>query len=126
MESQLSQTKLKLIKYLRELEEAKRREKKKWIYEVGYKVCRQGLQRMSAKIVDVWEDGEDIITNKRRLLEIVSEKNCLEKEWNKITLMKKNIIKENIDNKVVPTEKLDEEEKMKLINFKMQKLNIVI
>lgn len=81
---------------------------------------------MSAKIVDVWEDGEDIITNKRRLLEIVSEKNCLEKEWNKITLMKKNIIKENIDNKVVPTEKLDEEEKMKLINFKMQKLNIVI
>ena len=40
--------------------------------------------------------------------------------------MKKNIIKENNDNKVVPTEKLDEEEKMKLINFKMQKLNIVI
>ena len=35
MESQLSQTKLKLIKYLRELEEMKRKDKKKWLYDLG-------------------------------------------------------------------------------------------
>lgn len=125
MESQLSQTKLKLIKYLRELEEIKRKEKKKWLYDVGYKVCRQGLQRMSAKIIDVWEDGEEIITNKRRLMEIMSEKSILEKEWNKINSMKKNQIKENNnDSKVL--DKLDEEDKLKLINYRVQKLNTVI
>lgn len=127
MESQLSQTKIRLIKYLRELEEIKRKDKKKWLYETGYKVYRQGIQRMSSKIVDVWEDGEDIVNFKKRLFEISQEKNMLEKEWAKVTSMKKNQIKENNNdnnnNKVV--DKFEEEDKLKLINYRMMRLSNV-
>ena len=74
---------------------------------------------MSAKIIDVWEDG------KLLLMEIMSEKSSLEKEWNSINSMKKNQIKENnSDSKVL--DKLDEEDKLKLINYRVQKLNTVI
>jgi hypothetical protein len=125
MESQLSQTKIRLIKYLRELEEIKRKDKKKWLYETGYKVYRQGIQRMSSKIVDVWEDGEDIVNLKKRLFEISQEKNILEKEWAKVTSMKKNQIKENNDNNKV-VDKYEEEDKLKLINYRMMRLSNVL
>jgi hypothetical protein len=125
MESQLSQTKIRLIKYLRELEEIKRKDKKKWLYETGYKVYRQGIQRMSSKIVDVWEDGEDIVNFKKRLFEISQEKNILEKEWAKTTSMKKNQIKENNDNNKV-VDKYEEEDKLKLINYRMMRLSNVL
>jgi len=126
MEGQLSQTKIKLIKYLRELEENKRKEKKKWLYETGYKVYRQGIQRMSSKIIDVWEDGEDIINFKRRLLEIMQEKSSLEKDWSKVTASKKNQIKENNDNNNKTLDKFEEEEALKLINYRVQKLVTVL
>jgi hypothetical protein len=125
MESQLSQTKIRLIKYLRELEEIKRKDKKKWLYETGYKVYRQGIQRMSSKIVDVWEDGEDIVNFKKRLFEISQEKNILEKECAKTTSMKKNQIKENNDNNKV-VDKYEEEDKLKLINYRMMRLSNVL
>lgn len=124
MESQLSQTKIRLIKYLRELEENKRNEKKKFLYETGYKVYRQGIQRMSSKLVDVWEDGEDIVNFKKRMLEIQQDKNNLEKEWNKVTSLKKNQIKENNDNNKV-IDKYEEEDKLKLINYRMIRLTNV-
>ena len=124
MESQLSQTKIRLIKYLRELEENKRNEKKKFLYETGYKVYRQGIQRMSSKLVDVWEDGEDIVNFKKRMLEILQDKNNLEKEWNKVTSLKKNQIKENNDNNKV-IDKYEEEDKLKLINYRMIRLTNV-
>ena len=117
----MTQTKIKLIKYLRELEEFKRKEKKKWLYETGYKVYKQGIvQRMNSKMFDMWEDGEEIVINKRRLLEIMQEKNGLEKEWNKVINQKKVQVKENSETKIM--EKIDEEDRLKLINHKMLRL----
>ncbi len=80
---------------------------------------------MSSKIVDVWEDGEDIVNLKKRLFEISQEKNILEKEWAKVTSMKKNQIKENNDNNKV-VDKYEEEDKLKLINYRMMRLSNVL
>ncbi len=80
---------------------------------------------MSSKIVDVWEDGEDIVNFKKRLFEISQEKNILEKEWAKTTSMKKNQIKENNDNNKV-VDKYEEEDKLKLINYRMMRLSNVL
>jgi hypothetical protein len=122
-EDQLKVTQKSLVKYLRELEETRRKERKKWLHEVGYRVYRQGTQRMTAaKVVDMWEDGEEIISVKKRLLEIIQEKNQLEKELNK---NRKNAqVKENSDaNK--PNERYEQDDKIMLILYRINKLQQV-
>jgi hypothetical protein len=76
----------------------------------------------AAKVVDMWEDGEEIISVKKRLLEIIQEKNQLEKELNK---NRKNAqVKENSDaNK--PNERYEQDDKIMLILYRINKLQQV-
>lgn len=118
-ELQLKVTQKSLVKYLRDLEENKRKEKKRWLHETGYKVYRQSLQRMTTnKIVDMWEDGEDILNIRKRLVDIFNEKSALEKDLNK--LRKLSQIKEN--NEVA---RYEQDDKTMLILYRMNRLHNV-
>lgn len=120
MDNQLTQTKTKLIKYLRDLEESKRKDKKRWLNEFSYKVGRLAVQRLTNKSIDYWEEGEEIIKYKNRLNEIHINQNDLDKEIKKeIANSKKLQIKELIDKNY------EEQEKKELVNYKMQLLSKV-
>ena len=50
-----------LIKYLTELEDKNRREKRLWLNEQAIKLGRLSSVTQSTKLIEVWEEGESII-----------------------------------------------------------------
>jgi len=68
-----------MIKYLTELEDKNRREKRLWLNEQSIKLGRLSSVRQSTKLMEVWEEGEAIIKLQNRLREIQSEKEEIEK-----------------------------------------------
>lgn len=68
-----------LIKYLTELEDKNRREKRMWLNEQAIKLGRLSSVRQSTKLMEVWEEGEAIIKLQTRLREIQTEKEEIEK-----------------------------------------------
>jgi hypothetical protein len=59
-----------LIKYLTELEDKNRREKRMWLNEQSIKLGRLSSVRQSTKLLEVWEEGEAILKLQTRLKEI--------------------------------------------------------
>ena len=59
-----------MIKYLTELEDKNRREKRMWLNEQSIKLGRLSSMRQSTKLVEVWEEGESILKLQSRLREI--------------------------------------------------------
>ena len=68
-----------LIKYLTELEDKLRREKRMWLNEQSIKLGRVSNIRNGSKVVDMWEEGEAILRLQTRLKEIQLEKEEIEK-----------------------------------------------
>lgn len=68
-----------LIKYLTELEDKNRREKRMWLNEQSIKLGRLSSVRQSTKLLEVWEEGEAILKLQTRLRDIQSEKDEIEK-----------------------------------------------
>ena len=59
-----------LIKYLTELEDKNRKEKRMWLNEQSIKLGRVSTIRHGSKVSDVWEEGESILKLQTRLREI--------------------------------------------------------
>ena len=59
-----------LIKYLTELEDKNRKEKRMWLNEQSIKLGRLSSVRQSTKLIEVWEEGEAMIKLQTRLREI--------------------------------------------------------
>lgn len=68
-----------LIKYLTELEDKNRKEKRMWLNEQSIKLGRLSSVRQSTKLIEVWEEGEAMIKLQTRLREIQAEKEEIEK-----------------------------------------------
>jgi len=68
-----------LIKYLTELEDKNRREKRMWLNEQSIKLGRLSSVRQSTKLMEVWEEGEAILKLQTRLRDIQAEKEEIEK-----------------------------------------------
>ena len=68
-----------LIKYLTELEDKNRKERRIQLNEQSIKLGRVTSVRQGSKVVDMWEEGEQIIKFQTRLREIQSEKEEIEK-----------------------------------------------
>lgn len=50
-----------LIKYLTELEDKLKKEKRMWLNEQSIKLGRVNTMRQGTKIVDMWEEGEAVL-----------------------------------------------------------------
>ena len=59
-----------LIKYLTELEDKNRKERRIQLNEQSIKLGRVTSVRQGSKVVDMWEEGEQIIKFQTRLREI--------------------------------------------------------
>ena len=68
-----------LIKYLTELEDKNRKERRIFLNEQSIKLGRVSTVRQGSKVVDMWEEGEAIIKLQTRLREIAHEKEEIEK-----------------------------------------------
>ena len=68
-----------LIKYLTELEDKNRKERRMWLNEQSIKLGRVSTLRQGTKVVDCWEEGESILKLQTRLREIQNEKEEIEK-----------------------------------------------
>jgi hypothetical protein len=47
-----------IVRYMTELEEHRRREKRLWLNEQGIRLGRVSSVRQGAKLVEVWEEGD--------------------------------------------------------------------
>ena len=68
-----------LIKYLTELEDKNRKERRIFLNEQSIKLGRVSTVRQGTKVVDMWEEGEAIIKLQTRLREIQMEKEEIDK-----------------------------------------------
>lgn len=68
-----------MIKYLTELEDKNRKERRIFLNEQSIKLGRVSTMRQGTKVVDMWEEGEAIIKLQTRLREIQLEKEEIEK-----------------------------------------------
>jgi len=68
-----------LIKYLTELEDKNRKERRIFLNEQSIKLGRVTTMRQGTKVVDMWEEGEAIIKLQTRLREIQIEREEIEK-----------------------------------------------
>ena len=68
-----------MIKYLTELEDKNRKERRIFLNEQSIKLGRVSTVRNGSKVVDMWEEGESIIKLQTRLREIALEKEEIEK-----------------------------------------------
>lgn len=68
-----------LIKYLTELEDKNRKERRIQLNEQSIKLGRVSTVRQGAKIVDCWEEGEAFLKLQTRLKEIQAEKDEIDK-----------------------------------------------
>ena len=68
-----------MIKYLTELEDKLRKEKRMWLNEQSIKLGRVSNIRQGSKVVDMWEEGESILRLQTRIKEIAAEKEEIEK-----------------------------------------------
>jgi len=59
-----------MIKYLTELEDKNRKERRIFLNEQSIKLGRVSTVRNGTKVVDMWEEGESIIKLQTRLREI--------------------------------------------------------
>ena len=50
-----------IIKYLTELEEHRRKERRLWLNEQGIRLGRVSSMRQGPKIVEIWEEGDQVI-----------------------------------------------------------------
>ena len=68
-----------LAKYLRMLQEMHNKEKKAMIATKSVKVGQMIHKRVGENFKQVWEDGDEIIRLKSQLLEVIKERESLEK-----------------------------------------------
>ena len=59
-----------MIKYLTELEDKNRKERRIFLNEQSIKLGRVSTMRQGTKVVDMWEEGEAILKLQTRLREI--------------------------------------------------------
>jgi len=78
-ENQINQGKNSLIKYLKDYEELKRIKNKIWLNEQAYRLGKFSIQRMGHRVIEAWEDGEEIINVKNIIKTIKETKEDLEK-----------------------------------------------
>ncbi len=118
LDSQLQTFKISFIKFMKEFEEVKRTNKKKWLNEQEYRLGKAVLQRVGQTTIDVWEEGEEILKINVRVKEIEREKLELENQkGNLSSYLKKR------GNTVETNENQDELNSLKeLISFKLGSL----
>ena len=68
-----------IIKYLTELEDHRRKDKRLWINEQGIRLGRVQSMRQGPKLVEVWEEGDQMIKLQNRLKEITEEREEIKK-----------------------------------------------
>ena len=68
-----------LIKYLTELEDKNRKERRIFLNEQSIRLGRVSTVRQGTKVVDMWEEGEAMLKLQTRLREIQLEKDEIEK-----------------------------------------------
>lgn len=79
-----------LIKYLTELEDKNRKERRIFLNEQSIKLGRVTTVRQGTKVVDMWEEGEAIIKLQTRLREIQMEREEIEKLKKRTKQSKRN------------------------------------
>ncbi len=114
-ENQIVLAKAGIVRYLKELEEIKRKEKKKWLNDMEYKLGKYTLQRVGQTVMDVWEDGEEFINLNKRIREIEIEKEKLDKQKKNL----QNIQKKRTNTNIEDIYESDLNECKELINFKI-------
>ena len=78
-ESQMNLGKTSLIKYLKDFEELKRTQNKIWLNEQAYRLGKFSIQRMGHRVIEAWEDGEEINNVRNSIKQIKETKEDLEK-----------------------------------------------
>ena len=91
-----------LIKYLTELEDKNRKERRIFLNEQSIKLGRVSTVRQGTKVVDMWEEGEAIIKLQTRLREIQLEKEEIEKLKKRAKSSKRNNASVKIQPPPVP------------------------
>ena len=93
-----------MIKYLTELEDKNRKERRIFLNEQSIKLGRVSTVRQGSKVVDMWEEGEAIIKLQTRLREIALEKEEIEKLKKRAKQNKRN---QGTGNKMLPPVPVD-------------------
>lgn len=78
-ENQIALGRKSLIKYLKDNEDLKRNLNKIWLNDQAFNLGKFSIQRAGARLMEVWEDGNDIKNIKAELKEIKNNKDDLEK-----------------------------------------------
>lgn len=73
-ESSKSLYKDTMIKYLTELEDHRRKERRLWLNDQGIRLGRVSSVRQGTKVVEIWEEGDQVIKLQNRLKEISEER----------------------------------------------------
>jgi len=102
-ENQINMGKNSLIKYLKDYEELKRTQNKIFLNEKAYKLGRFSIQRMSHRVIEAWEDGEEINNYKNAIKQIKETKEDLEKLKKRLAVVikKKEMNKDTKNNEVI-------------------------
>jgi hypothetical protein len=118
-ESQITSARSSIAKYLKELEENKKSQKKIWLNEQALKLGKFVLQRAGNTIIETWEEGDEYTKIRMRYSTVLSEKEALEKEKKGLLRQPKGKDKNISDN--LTGENIEEiyEEKKELIAFKL-------
>jgi tousled-like kinase len=123
-ENQLGLSKISLVRFLKELEEYKKQQKKIWLNEQTLKLGKFVLQRAGNTIIEAWEEGEELAKAKLRHHNIIVEKEELEKLRRRLAHYKNkekslslsdNVLGENVE--------IGLDEQKELVNFKVFSLN---
>jgi tousled-like kinase len=121
-DTQIGQFKSSMTKILRDLEEIKRAQKRQWLNEQNLKLGRFVVQRAGNQIIEVWEDGEEVMKIKNILQRIIIDKDELEKVRNKLNQIYRNV-KKYSDTTTESADIYEMNEQKELISFKLNALS---
>ena len=111
-------SKFSLVKYLKELEEIKRNNKRKWINEQEFRLGKIVVSRVGNKTIDIWDQGEEITKLQNRYRTIEKEKDELERQKKNLANYLRKRTASNLDS-VDPNTENELNDMKELINFKL-------
>ena len=120
-DEEIKRCRFDIIQFLKEIQNLKRQQKKKWLYEQEYKLGKILGIRFSShgQIKENYDEGEAIIEINEQLEKIKYQKEELEKQKRKHDYNKKKI-KSNIEHSQYQNEENEEEKDTKdILNYKM-------
>lgn len=109
-----------MIKYLTELEDHRRKERRLWLNEQGIRLGRVSSMRQGSKIVEIWEEGDQVIKLQNRLKEIADEREEIKKRQKRKPRVPEFEASADFDLEESEFNNIDKDEQKEIYQFKQK------